>query len=82
MEMEFQTILLYILSGISALLGWFGRELWSAVNKLKEDLKELTKDINDKYVRKDDFKDFKAELLAFMRRVEDKLDNKLDRKDI
>lgn len=77
--MDFQDLFLTALSIGFSVLGWFGRELWSAVNTLKKDLKELTKEINEKYVRKDDFRDFKTELMNVLNRIEQKLDNKADK---
>jgi len=77
--MDLQDFFLMGLSLACSVLGWFGRELWSAVSALKSDLKELTKEINEKYVRKDDFRDFKTELMNVLNRIEQKLDNKADK---
>ena len=55
-------------------LGWFARELWSAVKNLKEDLIKFKEDVSTYYVRKDDFKDFRGEILSFLQRIENKLD--------
>lgn len=76
---EFQDIVMWGLSVACAVLGWFARELWSAVNKLKEDLQSLALEMNEKYHRKDEFATFRLELLEFMRRIEDKLDRKVDK---
>ena len=76
---DFQTVALWGVSVACTVLGWFARELWSAVNKLKQDLQSLALEINEKYVRKDDFASFRTELLDFMRRIEDKLDRKVDK---
>ena len=76
---DFQTVALWGVSVACTVLGWFARELWSAVNKLKQDLQSLALEINEKYIRKDDFASFRIELLDFMRRIEDKLDRKVDK---
>lgn len=71
-------------------LGWFARELWSAVKTLKEDLIQLREDMTDNFTRKDDFrdfreetrsglKDFRGEILSFLQRIETKLDTKQDK---
>ena len=52
---DFQTVALWGVSVACTVLGWFARELWSAVNKLKQDLQSLALEINEKYIRKDDF---------------------------
>jgi cell division protein FtsB len=62
-----------------AVMGWFARELWSAVKELRTDLVALKQSINDNYVRKDDFKEFRHELLGFLQRIENKLDMKQDK---
>lgn len=60
-------------------LGWFARELWSAVKALKEELVKHKEDVSTYYVRKDDFKDFRGEILSFLQRIENKLDQKQDK---
>lgn len=77
--MEINEILTYILGAGMTVLGWFARELWSAVKNLKEDLIKLKDDIQNHYVKKDDFKDFRDELRGFLQRIETKLDNKQDK---
>ena len=62
-----------------SVLGWFARELWSAVKELRIDLASLRANIADHYVRKDDFKEFRHELLDFLQRIENKLDMKQDK---
>ena len=60
-------------------LGWFARELWSAVKVLKEDLVSLKEEVWLHYIRRDDFRDFRNELLSFLQRIETKLDTKQDK---
>jgi len=62
-----------------SVLGWFARELWSAVKELRLDLATLKENIADHYVRKDDFREFRQELLGFLQRIENKLDMKQDK---
>ena len=40
-----------------SVLGWFARELWSAVKELKADLSKLREDLPKTYVAKDDYRD-------------------------
>jgi len=77
--MEWQTILNFFLGTLSALLGWFGRELWGAVKELRKDLFDLRQNLNDNYVRRDDYKDFKQDIMDMLHRIEDKLDKKSDK---
>ena len=69
----------YVLIAGMAVLGWFARELWSAVKALKEDLIKLKDDVSISYVRKDDFKEFRDEIRGFLQRIESKLDTKQDK---
>lgn len=77
--MDFQTIVNLGLPAICATLGWFCRELWSAVQELKNDLSKLREELPSKYVSKDDFTDRWAEVLKSLHRIEDKLDMKVDK---
>jgi hypothetical protein len=76
---DFQTWAIAILGVACSIFGWFGKVMFGAINGLKNDVKDLTKELTDKYVRKDDFSEFRKELLDFMRRIEDKLDKKQDK---
>lgn len=77
--MEFQTILNFALGSLSAILGWFARELWAAVQALKDDLYKLREEIAKDYMPKDEFQTFKSELFSMLRRIEDKLEKKEDK---
>lgn len=60
-------------------LGWFARELWTAVKNLKEDLVTLKEEVWLHYLRRDDFRDFRNEILNVLQRIENKLDTKVDK---
>lgn len=60
-------------------LGWFARELWTAVKILKEDLVTLKEEVWLHYLRRDDFRDFRNEILNVLQRIENKLDTKVDK---
>ncbi len=74
-----QSLINAALGAISAALGWFARELWSALKELKSDLALLRESIPKEYIRREDFSDFKRELLSVLERIEHKLDNKQDK---
>ena len=59
---------------VCAVLGWFCRELWTAVQELKNDVAKLREDLPSKYVSKEDFNDRWNEVLKSLHRLEDKLD--------
>ena len=77
--MDFNMILNIVLGSALAIGGWFVRQMWDAVQKLKDDLKRIEVDMPTNYVRKD-------EMAARFDRIEDlldklyeKLDNKVDK---
>ena len=62
-----------------SVLGWFARELWSAVKELKADLSKLREDLPKFYVAKDDYRDDLNEIKNMLGKIFDKLDNKQDK---
>ena len=77
--MELQVLINMALGSSLTAVGWFARELWSAVQNLKEDLYKLREEIAKEYMPKDDFNAFKSELFSMLRRIEDKLEKKEDK---
>ena len=59
---------------ICGVLGWFCRELWTAVQELKEDLAKLRAELPTHYVSKNDFNDRWEEVLKAIHRIENKID--------
>jgi len=64
---------------ICGVLGWFCRELWTAVQELKADLSKLREELPSRYISKDDFSDRWNEVLKSLHRIENKLDAKVDK---
>lgn len=62
-----------------SVLGWFARELWSAVKELKADLSKLREDLPKTYVARDDYRDDLNEIKNMLGKIFDKLDNKQDK---
>jgi hypothetical protein len=77
--MDLQFLINTILPLICVVIGWFCKELWTAVQSLKEDVAELRNHLADNYVRKDDFASRWDEVLKAVHRIEDKLDAIRDR---
>lgn len=69
----------YVLLAGVGVLGWFARELWAAVKDLRIDMISLKDYVAQNYTRKDDFREFRSELLGFLQRIEHKLDTKVDK---
>ena len=64
--------------GMSA-LGWFARELWTAVKELKADLSKLREDLPRVYIAKDDYKSDLKDIRDMLNKIFDKLDGKQDK---
>lgn len=63
----------------SAVLGWFARELWTAVQSLKADLSALRTEIASDRVHKDDFRHALEKVEVMLAKIFDKLDGKADK---
>ncbi len=77
--MNVQEIFNFVIPVVCGVLGWFCRELWTAVQELKKDLAKLREELPTHYVTKDDFNDRWFEVLKALHRIEDKLDKKVDK---
>ena len=77
--MDIQHIIDLILGVGLAVMGWFARELWSAVKELKSDLSKLREDLPTTYVTKDDYREDMREIKSMLNKIFDKLDGKQDK---
>jgi len=77
--MDWQNVINIVIGSLLAVGGWFARQLWDAVQKLKSDINRLELTISDNYVKKDDWKDGIKELKEMLGKIFDKLDSKADR---
>jgi hypothetical protein len=77
--MDWQNVINVGIGSLLAVGGWFARQLWDAVQKLKSDISRLELTISDNYVKKDDWKDGIKELKEMLGKIFDKLDSKQDR---
>jgi len=77
--MDTQLIINFVLASIASVTGWFARELWAAVQQLKEDLYKLREELAKDYMPKDEFIAFKGELFTLLHRIEDKIEKKEDK---
>lgn len=77
--MDPQVILNIVLSGIMTVLGWFARELWTAVKDLKADLAKLREDLPKAYVMREDYRADVREIKEMLGKIFDRLDQKADK---
>jgi len=62
-----------------AVMGWFAREMWSAVKDLKLDLAKLREELPTKYTTKSDMEHLFGKIDSKLDRISDKLDRKVDK---
>lgn len=77
--MDTQTIFNAALGIVTAVLGWFFREMWAAIRELKNDVIKISHDMSKEYVSKEDFRDDLHDIKAMIQKIFDKLDSKVDR---
>lgn len=77
--MDVQTLLNIFFGLFSGGVGWFAREMWTAVKELKADLAKLREDLPKEYVAKDDFRDGIREIKEMLGKLFDRLDHKADK---
>ena len=77
--METQNLINLSLAGAASVLGWFARELWSAVKELKADIAKLREDLPRQYVIRDDYREDMRDIKSMLGKIFDKLDEKQDK---
>lgn len=71
---------LNVIGGIAlSVLGWFAREMWTAMSDLKTDLAKLREDLPKTYVPKDEYRDDVRHMNEMLGKIFDKIDKKADR---
>lgn len=69
--------------GLAAILaagGWFARQLWEAVQKLKDDVHKIEVDLPTNYVRRDEFAEGVKEIKDICDKIFTKIDTLNERK--
>jgi len=74
-----QEIINILIGSVLAVLGWFARQLWDAVQSLKEDMKQIEVDMPTNYVRKDEMETRFDKIELLLSRIYEKLDMKADK---
>lgn len=68
-----------LLAAAAGVGGWLGRELWSAVQKLRTDLSALETKIGSDYIRYDRLQDVIRPISNKLDRIEELLNHKADK---
>jgi uncharacterized alpha-E superfamily protein len=77
--MEWQTLINIGAGSTLAVIGWFARELWEAVNAMKKDLHKLEVKIAKEYTTREDMNARFDKIEMILGKIFDKLDNKVDK---
>lgn len=77
--MEMQSLINLAIGSILAVIGWFARQLWDAVQDMKKDIKAIEIDLPTHYVRKDELKERFDKLESMLHRIFERLDSKVDK---
>ncbi len=77
--MDWQTLINIGAGSVLAVIGWFARELWEAVNSMKKDLHRLEVKIAKDYATHQDINSRFDKLEGILERIFDKIDTKADK---
>ena len=79
MVLDMQTAFNIIVGILIAGAGWWAKEIWSALAKLREDIHDIEVDLPSNYLKKDEFNDAMKTLNDKLDRIWAKLADKVDR---
>ena len=77
--MSDQALINLAICAVVAVIGWFARQLWDAVQSLKDDMRKLEVDLPTNYVRKDELEYRLDKIDDILNRIFERLDNKADK---
>jgi hypothetical protein len=77
--MDWQQIINIGLGAMLSVIGWFARQLWEAVQSLKQDVNDLELHVSETYVKRVDITARFDRIEMLIDKVYDKLDAKADR---
>jgi len=77
--MDWQILINIALGGFIAVVGWFAREIWDSVKELRKDLHHIEKNLPEVYVRRDELKEVRQEMMARFDKLESMMSSFFDR---
>lgn len=77
--MNWQDIAIGLLTLGAGAAGWFLRQMWEAVTKLKTDMHILENDMRTNFARRDDVREMFQQLLSEIRSLRESMAGKADR---
>jgi hypothetical protein len=79
MVLDLQTAFNIIVGICIAGAGWWAKEIWNALAKLREDIHDIEVDLPSNYIKKEDFNDAMKTLNEKLDRIWFKLEDKADK---
>jgi hypothetical protein len=77
--MSLEQFVIAMIGAACAVLGWFARELYSAVNRLRDDLQKLEVKLSTDYVRYDRLQDAFKPIMQSLEEIKQALSHKVDK---
>ena len=77
--MDWQYLFNLLGAGAALGVGWWCRQIWDSVNKLKEDVKQIEIDLPTHYIKKDEIKERFDRIEMLLDRLYEKLEQKADK---
>ena len=77
--MNFQEIFNFIAGAFFCAIGWWCKEIWDSVKKLKDDIQKIEVELPTNYATKSDINSRLDKIDAVLERIFDKLDEKADK---
>lgn len=77
--MDWQMVVNLAGGALLTAIGWWCREIWESIKKLKDDIQKLEVDLPSKYVQKAEINARLDKIDSILERIFDKLDNKVDK---
>jgi hypothetical protein len=72
--MSTQDLINLVIGAGLSVVGWLVRQMWDAVQTLKQDLNRLEVKLPTSYISKEDFNERWIEVLKSLRHIEEKID--------
>jgi len=77
--MENQQLFNLIITVCGVLAGWMLKIIWDAIQDLKDEIRDLGKEVHADFVRREDFSDAVKRIEVMCGKIFDRLENKADK---
>ena len=77
--MDWQILINIALGVLIGFIGWFAREIWDSVKELRKDIHQIEKNLPEVYVRRDELREVRQELMARFDKLENMMSQFFDR---